>query len=269
MKSLAVLFGMLFFIGLISLACSFSQPIPAATSEPTVLPPTQPPPTATSIPTNTPLPTNTPKPTVDTKATQSALATDTAQKEIDLINAELEGTDFSVDTGYLGWIQDEPYSIEMNTYRDGFYSEFAQDLVVSDFIIKTDITWKSDGLVYCGLLMRSEKDFVYGKQYVFQNMRFSGLPAWDIEFVKNAEFQSNVTGKIRFSDALKLENGAINTFIIAAEGNEFTVYINGKRQGRFYDYSNQATKGRFAWLASQESGPSTCTFENSWIWVIK
>jgi hypothetical protein len=197
------------------------------------------------------------------------MATDTAQKAVDLINSELEGTDFAVDTGYLGWIQNEPYSIKMDTYNEGFYSEFAENLNISDFIIKTDITWESDGLVWCGLLMRSEKDFVYGKQYAFRNMRFSGLPAWDIEFIDNAEFQSNVTGKVRFSDALKLENGATNTFIIAVEGNQFTVYINGKRQGRFYDYSNQATKGRFAWIASQDSGPSTCTFENSWIWVNK
>jgi hypothetical protein len=254
-------------IGLIGIACNFSQPVSTATTEPTLLLPTQPPSTVTSIPTNTPLPTDTPKPTPDKKATQSALATDTAQKAIDLINAELEGTDFSVDTGYLGWIQDEPYSIELKTYRDSLYSEFAEDLVASDFIIKTDVTWNSEGLVYCGFLMRSEKDFVNGKQYAFNNMRFSGLPAWDIEFWNNGEFQNNVTGKVRFSDALNLENGSTNTFIIAVEGNEFTVYINGDRQGRFYDYSNQATEGQFAWIGFQESGPSNCTFENSWIWV--
>jgi len=269
MKPLAYFVSALLIFGFISAACSLAQRSPTVASEPTWLAPTQPPPTATPIPADTPLPTHAPKPTPDAKATKSALATDTAQREFELISSELEGTGLSVDKGHLGWIQDKPYVIEMSSYHDAFYSEFAEDLVASDFIIKTDITWESDGLVYCGFLMRSGSDFVNGKQYAFQNMRFSGLPAWDIEYWENARFQSNVTQKVRFSDALKLENGSTNTFIIVAKGNEFTVYINGVRQGRFYDYSNQTAAGRFAWIASQESGPSSCTFNNSWIWVIE
>ena len=270
MKTLYYFLGGLLFLGLVSLACSTSQVgISSPTTEPETLAPTQPPPTETSVPTNTPLPTNTPKPTVDTKATQSAMATETAQKAIDQVNSDLEKAGLSVDQGYLGWTQEEPYTFELTTFADSFYYEFDENLAASDYILKTDITWESEGIVYCGILMRSEKNFNNGSQYAFQFMRFSGLPAWDIEFWDNAEFQKNITGKVRFSDALNMENGATNTFIISVEGNAFTVYINGVRQGTFYDYSNSTDNGRFAWLAFQQSGPSSCTFDNSWVWVIE
>ena len=268
MKSPYNISGVLLGLVLVGMACSSSQlGMASPTSEPTISAPTQPAPTETRIPTDTPLPTNTPKPTPDKKATQSALATEVAQNALDQVNSDLEKIGLSVGKGSIGWVQDEPYTIEMTTFGDSFYSEFAEDLVVSDFIIKSEITWESDGLVYCGIQFRSEANYVEGSHYRFQTMRFSGLPAWDIELWDKGDFQKNITGKVRFSDALNIENGSTNTYIVSVEGNEFTVYINDVRQGTFYDYSNSTDSGRFAWLAFQESGPSSCSFDNSWIWV--
>jgi hypothetical protein len=55
--------------------------------------------------------------------------------------------------------------------------------------------------------------------------------------------------------------------MLVAKGNVFTVYINGVRQGDFYDFGNSLTNGSFAFTALQDSGTSSCKFDNSWIWV--
>ena len=47
----------------------------------------------------------------------------------------------------------------------------------------------------------------------FQFLRFSGLPAWVIEFYDDRVFKGSVTGQIKFSSALNLNSGATNQFI--------------------------------------------------------
>jgi hypothetical protein len=247
----------------ISSACNTSTPAPTATPVPTLT--SAPTNTSTPVPTNTVVPTATP----DQLATESAQATQAAELAKKQVNEDLKAIDMSVETGELGYYQVEPHIIKMDTYGESFYSKFAEDLVAADFILKSDITWKSEGLVGCGIIMRSDSDFKNGKQYLLQYMRFSGLPAWDIEYANNNEIKSIVTQRVRFSDALKMENGASNQFIIVVEGNTFTVYINGVKQGKYYDYGNQTSEGRFGFLSWQEAGPSTCQFENTWIWLME
>jgi hypothetical protein len=80
--------------------------------------------------------------------------------------------------------------------------------------------------------------------------------------------ENSITGT-RFSSAINLENGATNQFILIADEGQFTLYANDTRLGTFYDYSNQMTEGQFAFYGYQDSGESTCTFENTWIWVLE
>jgi hypothetical protein len=81
-------------------------------------------------------------------------------------------------------------------------------------------------------------------------------------------YSANITG-LKYATAIKLQNGATNNIIIIAEGNKFTVYINSQRIGTFYDYSSLRIDGRFAFAAMQETGVSTCKFDNSWVWLLK
>ncbi len=156
----------------------------------------------------------------------------------------------------------------MDEYGQALYQEFAIDLVAADFAIQTEVTWEASGLLVCGLMLRSEADFVRGAQYQFNYLRFSGLPAWAIEYHDNGEYQYSITN-LRFADAIDLENGATNKFLIIAEGNKFTIYANDTRLGTFYDDSKKLSKGRFAFTSSQDTGESTCTFENTWVWLLK
>jgi hypothetical protein len=247
---------------------------PTATSTPTLTSTATetPTPTNTLVPTDTPTPTATntlaPTPTKDRTATAVARETEVAEVVIAEIQDALERVDYPTDTGSLGWYQTETVFLKMDEPEQGFYREFAEDLVAADFAIETNITWEASGLIVCGLMFRSEADFKTGAQYQFNFLRLSGLPAWAIEYFDNGEFKYTITD-IRFADAINLDNGAKNTFLIIAEGNKFTVYVNDARLGSFYDDGKRRAEGRFAYVSSQDAGKSTCKFEDTWIWLLK
>ena len=258
---------------------AINQPVATSTPENTS---TSPPPSATFtlVPSNTPLPTDTPiptdtatpeptdTPTPDLQATQSSMETQQADLIIADIKSQLEEFGFPTESGYLGWAQVEPESIPLATFGDYFYSPFAEHLVATDFVLRTNITWETEGLVMCGLMFRSEPNFETGAQYSFIYLRISGLPAWAIEYYDNGEFVSTISD-IKFSSAIDMTNGATNNLILAAEGNKFTLYINNERIGSFFDWSEMRSDGKFAFQALQEKGPSTCTFSNTWVWILE
>lgn len=266
MKKQLILFILV--LTLASQACSFSAggslfatetPTPTATF------------TSTPAPTETPTPTpsNTPTPTPNATATAAFQATESANSvvtELDTLLADKD-SDLNYKNGYLAWQQAEPEILAL-TEPGGRFAPIGERLQGEDFILKSDVVWQAESLVICGLLFRSEANLSSGKQYVFQFLRFSGMPAWDIEFTDSGYSRSNITQKVRFSDALELKNGATNAFLLVAKDNAFTVYINGVRQGKFYDDSRLAQKGRMAFYAAEDGNKSSCTFKNSWMWAL-
>ena len=263
---------------LMSTACSTllpqPTPTPTATLTPTPLPtdtPTLTPtssPTPTDTPTLTPTSTLTPTPTIDRTATAAVKATQTAEAFLAEVKAKLAEINVPVDTGRLGWSQDGFVFIDMDEYGEYNIIPFDPNLTASDFVLNTEITWEASKLLICGLILRAEANLNEGEQYEFQFLRLSGAPAWGIEFWKYGEFQHTITD-VRFSDAINITNGATNHFVFVFEGNKFTVYINDVRQGTFYDYSNKRTSGKLAFLGWQETGKSSCKFENTWVWHLK
>jgi hypothetical protein len=257
-------------------ACATVPASPAPTQAP---PPsdTAIPPTATLVPTDTPVPTatltNTPAPsataTPDESATLQAAATQAAEELIGEISPELEAVGLSTESGSLLWVQDEPLAIDLVDYQEWRYVPFAEDLVASDFVLKSDITWEStSGLLTCGLFFRSEKNMEEGKQYYYEMLRLSGLPAWDIVYLQYNQFQKNITD-VRTNSAIHQDQGSTNKVVLIAEQEKFTVYINDVRAGSFYDYGKNVLEGYFAFSAAQESGESTCTFANTWVWSLE
>ena len=57
-----------------------------------------------------------------------------------------------------------------------------------------------------------------------------------------------------------------NNFVFIADGTTLTVYANGKRLTGLT--IGQLAAGRFAVIAWQESGETTCLYENYWIWKL-
>jgi hypothetical protein len=268
-------------------ACSLVQAPATPTLVPTPLPTDTPVPTNTPLPTNTPIPTstNTPVPTPtntatpvpsptstatpNRTATAAVLSTQTAEAVASDFKANLTKLGITVDKGQLGWVQDDTIEINLDTAGQGRYQPFAEDLNASDFIIKTDVTWTAVDYIWCGWDFRSEPNFSQGQQYTFWFVNYSGLPGWDIELYNKGRFERNITEKLRWASALKQENGSTNAFIILAEGNKFTVYINGQRIGSFFDFAKTRSEGYFAFTAYQESGRGSCTYDNTLVWLLK
>jgi len=256
-------------LALASQACSFSPSVGSLFASETPTPTATFTSTPTLTETPTPTPSNTPTPTPNATATAAVKATEganTVLQELDALLAEKD-SDLDYKNGYLAWQQTEPEIIALNE-PGGVFSPIGERLQADDFIFKSDVVWQAESLVICGFLFRSEANLSEGKQYGFQFLRFSGLPAWDIESLDLGYTKSIITQKVRFSDALNLKNGATNTFVLAAKDNAFVVYINGIRQGKFYDDSRQMQKGRLAFLASEDGRKSSCTFKNSWLWAL-
>jgi len=245
-----------------SLVSTEAAPTASKKAVPTVAPADTP--TATSAPTLTPVPTSTPNAEA-TIAAQSTQATDGVFAELGEL---LSDTDVPYKDGHLAWQQTEPISIEMTgPSSDDTLVKVDENLTAGDFIFKSDVTWEATGWMYCGAVFRSEPDLVKGKQYQFYFLRLSGLPVWYIDFYEDGEFKNTIS-KERSSREIDMANGAVNQFLVIAEGEKFTVYFNGVRQGRYFDNSKQQNEGAFGFFAWQESGKGSCRYENSWIWSL-
>lgn len=260
-------FFVLLILMIAALACGGTAPQP--TPEPTATPVK---PTSTPEPTETPVPTDTatplpPTPTPDAAATAAVRATQSASDALGELDALLGDTDIPYKDGSLLWKQAKPLKVSL-TGPDYQIADVDEDLTAGNFIFKSDITWEASGIVICGVIFRSEPNLMEGRQYQFPYLRLSGLPAWAIEVHEFGRFKNSPTD-IKFSDALDLENGATNQLVLVVQDDNFTVYINQVRQGRFYDYSKQRMDGYFGFLASQDAGNGYCEFENSWVWSLE
>lgn len=223
--------------------------------------------TETPVPTDTPLPTSTSTPKPTATATPNLRATQAAEQELAIRNF-LTSLDLPADTGSIGWVQDQEVSIDVQGL-DWQVDPFAADVIAGDFVLYTQITWETDAWPFCGILFRSDGRGGYGDWYEFDILRFSGLPAFGISYYKDGTFINYPSDKWRFSSFLDLDDGATNEIVLAAQDNQFKVYINGNFEGQYYDWSSRLSEGSFLFSVYQESGNTTCTFDNSWIWLYK
>ena len=228
------------------------------------------PPTKTLSPTSTPFPLDTPKPWPTVTpfiALTSTVEAMNVLSELDVNVGSNSGIPYP--EGYLAWKQIEPVTIDMSgPQKDtGILQAIAENHNPQNFIFKSNVTWNATGVLICGLTFRSEPDLNLGKQYQFFFYRISGLPAYKIDVYEFGRFKNTISD-IKYLDGIDDNNGASNDFVLAASNNQFTVFINGKRQGQFYDSSNQRNDGFFAFLAWQDSGKGSCTFTDSWLWIL-
>jgi len=247
------------------------------TAAPTVVPPTATataiPPTATHTaipPTNTPVPpTATPEPTAtpDMTATAEGIATATATAAIAQINEELKEYGLTTDGGYLGWMQDS-MTIKVDTYMEQKQQTNYPDMNIADFVLQADMTWEtSTGLAGCGFVFRSESNLDRGKQYRVYIVRLQNLPLWGLAYFNHGEGTPLTDEIFTSTSALDTSQGSTNRITIIALGNKLSVYANGDQLGPFNH--DKASQGIVAYMAFQESGKTTCTFTDSWLWVLK
>jgi hypothetical protein len=246
-------------------ALATQAPQPSSTPAPTDTPiPTS---TSTPLPTETPTKAPTKTPTPDLMGTEVANAVLQAAEIADQIAPVLDKLGFSPEDGSLAWYNGPPISIRIFDYNAAQIFQLGDDLNVEDFILSTDITWESSlGYAVCGIIFRAEPDITDGEYYIFQSMRLSGLPAWDIEFWDNNQYITAVSGGVQTNRAIQLDQGSTNSFMLVVQGDKMTAYANGTRLRTQYD--THRADGLLALFAWQESGETTCTFSDTWVWAL-
>jgi hypothetical protein len=239
----------------------------------TLQPTTEPPPSETPQPTSTftPEPTSTPEPTATSTpnwaATVAAEEAATKEAQEAEIRAELEELNLDPERGRLAWTNEGPIVIRLDTYNTEGNEQIGDGAEFSDFVLKADLTWESTGgLAICGFWLRGESYDQRAAHYLFQTIRLSGLPEWDVEYWKYKDWVSTVSpgGQVQTSVHINQDQGATNTYLFVADGPLLTIYANGNRLGRMtLSTLNEGVLGSYIW---QESGETTCTWDNVWIW---
>jgi len=229
------------------------------------------PPTGTALPTSTPLPVNTPTPQPSVTPNIALTTTIEAVSVLFELDAHVgENSGVPYEEGYLAWRQTEPVTIAMSGPQkdNGILQVIDENISAQNFVFKSRVTWDASGILICGLAFRAESDLAKGMQYQFYFYRLSGLPAYKIDVYDFGRFKNTISD-VKFSDGIDSNNDAANEFVLIAQNERFTVFINGKQQGQFYDESKQRlAEGQLAFLAWQDSGKGSCQFEDSWVWML-
>lgn len=273
MKRKTWLPGILAIISLTSLLLTGCGKVQGVAITPTLAP------TSTAVPTNTPLPmaTDTPLPTVTTTRTQTPVPkptvdrTATVEAENQEINSifgpVLDDYGVNVADGHLAWYDFDPTTLEVTGYmeRDDKWLDDAG--ILTDFVIETKITWNTTGgLALCGITFHAEEDLENGLQNQFFIQRLQFSPTWAIYNRNNGRLQYFLSGNWIPTRDLHDKNDSSNVVALVVKGSEITVFINGDKQRKLED--KKLKEGLVALSTLQESGHTTCKFENTWIWVI-
>lgn len=243
---------------------------PAATQTPAPTNTPQPTSTNTLVPTDTPTPTATATLTAtatpDRKATAMTARTATAEALIEKIKPDLEIYGYKPEDGHLAWSSDEEYILEANSYGAIRYHPLDDLGAISNFIVQSKVEWDTSGaLAGCGFIFRAEEDINEGKHHQFYMIRLQNAPAWTIEFVQFGRYQSSLVKGV-FSNHINDKNGTSNVITLVVNGRNITPYINGEKERTIEDV--KLKEGLIALMTIQESGSTTCTFNDTWVWAI-
>lgn len=240
-------------------------------------------PTSTTAPTNTPLPTNTPSPTATATLTPTAtpkptktatpnktataeyLATAYTEYMLHQIEPDLTTYGYTLADGHLIWSYEEAIDIDVRDYAMSRFLPLDAPKT-GDFIIQTSITWNTTGgLAGCGLFFRMDEDTDQGRSNEFAMVRLLNQPFWYTSFYDRGSWQRYLAGKT-YSKSINDQNDATNVIALVVNGRNIYPYINGKKQRLVEDITLK--DGLFAVSATQNSGVTSCSFKDTWIWAI-
>jgi hypothetical protein len=238
-------------------------PEPTATLAPSATP--QPTSTPTAVPTDTPTPTPTATATPNRTATAQTVATAKADALLKKIEPDLTTYGYTLADGHLQWAGETNMQIEVKEY--GMSRFLPLDAPRGDnFIFQTSVTWNTTGgLAGCGIFFRMEDGTSQGRTNQFVLYRLKSAPAWDISFYDRGQWQKSISRWV-YSKSILDKNDATNLVALVVNGRNIYPYINGKKQKLVEDITLE--DGLFAVSASQDSGVSTCTFGDMWLWAI-
>lgn len=223
--------------------------------------------TNTSAAESTEKPSPTPEPTVDLTATAVAEEVELGMFLASTIAPDLELAGYSADAGELIFLQGETFDLVNDTPGTYLFQDLDTGGPVGNFVMSVDILWDSEtGIAGCGLIFRAQNnDIDNGEQAIFNAVRLSGYPSWDIELWNFGDFQANLVGTLRRDSAINNASGSSNHYVLVVDGSTVNVYANGTKLGTT-NLKASMGEGVMGFTAWQESGVTTCSFSNTWIW---
>lgn len=198
--------------------------------------------------------------TVDQSATEEALAP---------IRAELPTYGIDPSVGNLGWIQ-PPITVQTEGYLQYDYGGDFLSTVARDFVLAADITWNTRfGSTACGYVIRSDGNEEAFNQYLVLATRGAqghvGFAIMQDGEIKDDEVTDIYASGI--DPQFEWQNDTTNRMTVVGEGNTFTIYTNGTKIGEVTP-SVAFDRGFTAFTALNESGDTTCHFDNAWLWLL-
>ncbi len=231
-----------------------SSTLPTATAEPTPLP------------TDTPAPTNTPQPTPTPTYTPQPTATPVPPTEVvvDAADAAQDGMAFLVEAGFLdaiGGEQSDGYAskrITLEAERENWLQREYLEGEYANFAAGVEIEWETDATEDgCGFAFRVEGH----DDYYIVAINRQGAVRWQEQ--TNDEWMGKLWQHIG-----NINTGAhdSNELILLARGGLFTLFVNGRIAGSYFDRTHAV--GRVAHLirTGQGSGETSCVFQDAWVW---
>jgi hypothetical protein len=202
-----------------------------------------------------------------TSDTGSAAATATAMAPF---LAELPVFGVDPTQGHMAWIH-PPVTIQASGYLSYTYANKNIADVAQDFVLASDITWNTRfGTAGCGYVLRSDgdQDGNYD-QYIALVIRGGAGELFftimqDGEVIRNEITDINING---LDPSFQWQNDTTNRFAVVARGNTFSFYSNGVHVGDVTP-SIAYDRGFVAFVGLNESGTTTCHYENAYLWLI-
>jgi hypothetical protein len=209
-------------------------------------------------------------------ATQVAVATEVSLEEaatataVAPIKAELRSYGIDPAAGQLGWVH-PPVTIHVEDYLGFDYANQFLETVAADFVVAADITWNTQfGSTGCGFVVRSDGDEEAFNQYLIIATRgaeghvgFIVMRDGQVIVDESEDIYANGIDPL-----FEWQNDMTNRIVVIGQGDTFTIYTNGTQIGEITNEGG-LDKGFVALVALNESGYTTCNYDNTWLWLLE
>ncbi len=209
-------------------------------------------------------------------ATQVAVATEVSLEQaatataVAPIEAELRSYGIDPAGGQLGWMH-PPVTIHVEDYLGFDYANQFLETVAADFVVAADITWNTQyGSTGCGFVVRSDGNEEAFNQYLIIATRgaeghvgFIVMRDGEVIVDESEDIYANGIDPL-----FEWQNDTTNRLVVIGRGDTFTIYTNGTM---IDEITNEGglDKGFVALVALNESGYTTCNYDNTWLWLLK
>lgn len=203
------------------------------------------------------------------EATVQAEASAATATAVAPILADLQTYGIDPANGQLAWIH-PPLTLDIEGYRQYDYANQFLATVAQDFVLSADITWNTRfGLTGCGFVVRSDgNEEALNQYFIIATRGAQGHVVFGTQINGELELEEVTDIYANGIDPLfEWQNDKTNRIAVVARGNDFTLYSNGTQLGTLTGTAG-FEKGFVAFVALNESGTTTCTFNNAWLWLL-